>query len=72
MLAQSSHVPVSAPGYEISRVVRLSGLALELTPSQGQRILERLDTYAAFAVVVLASSGVLCAAASMLTRWQWT
>jgi hypothetical protein len=55
---------------EISRVVRVSSPFEELTPSQGARTLRRLDLSSAFAVVVLASAGVLCAAVWMLEHWQ--
>jgi hypothetical protein len=55
---------------EISRVVRLSRLACVAEPHWGDRVLRRLDTGAACAVVVLASSSVLCAAVWLLERWQ--
>jgi hypothetical protein len=58
---------------EVSRVVRLSPLLLSLSslqPAQTEPFRVRLDTWAAFAVVLLASSGTLYAAQWMLAHWQ--
>jgi hypothetical protein len=70
MFAQSIARSPGAPHEEVSRVVRLSRLVDSLEPSEAERLLGRLDTWAAFAVVVLASSATLCAAVWMLERWQ--
>jgi hypothetical protein len=69
--APHAHSP-SAHREEISRVVRLARIADGLEPPAADfaPVLRRLDTWAAFAVVVLASSAVLCAAAWMLQHWQ--
>ncbi len=69
--ASNAHAP-SAQRAEISRVVRLSRIAVGLPQPKADfgPVLRRLDTWSAFAVVVLASSGVLCAGAWMLQHWQ--
>jgi len=69
--ASHAHSP-SAHREEVSRVVRLSCIAVG--PQQPKAdfgpLLRRLGTWSAFAVVVLASSGTLCAAAWMVQNWQ--
>ena len=69
--ASDAHAP-SAQGEEISRVVRLPRMAIDLPQSEHDFVplLRWLETWSAFAVVVLASSGVLCTAARMFQHWQ--
>jgi hypothetical protein len=70
MFAPSTARSANADHEEVSRIVRLSSLVAPLKQAQVERFLGRLDTWAAFAVVVLASSATLCAAVAMLERWQ--
>jgi hypothetical protein len=70
MFAQSTASTPAAEHEEVSRVVRLLPLVPLLLPAQAERLLGRLDTWAAFALVVLASSATLCAAVWMIERWQ--
>jgi hypothetical protein len=48
----------------------LASAAPFISAAQAQRLLQRLDTWAALAVVVLASSTTLCAAVYLIERWQ--
>lgn len=73
MLSASSAPLISpAPAHddEVSRVVRISQLVVSIEPSKAERLVGRLDTWAAFAVVVLASSLSLCASVWILESWQ--
>jgi hypothetical protein len=60
----------SARQEEVSRVIRLSPMLRSLEPAQTEPFLVRLDTWAALAVVLLASSATLYAALWLLERWQ--
>lgn len=54
---------------EVSRIVRVSRLLAD-EPTAPARFWAQLDTWAALAVVMLASAGVLYAGAWLVENWQ--
>jgi hypothetical protein len=55
---------------EVSRIIRLTPMLRSLEPVETQPLRVRLDSWAAFAAVPLASSAIFQAALWMLDRWQ--
>lgn len=55
---------------EVSRIIRLTPMLPSLEPVQTEPLRVRLDAWAAFASVALASSAMFYAARWMLDLWQ--
>jgi hypothetical protein len=68
--AAAPSIARSAPREEVSRIIRITPMLASLEQAEEQPFQVRADPWAAFAVVVLASSATLLAATWLLERWQ--